>query len=149
MNMTLQDTLDAPRAATAWRPEPGESIIGELADVGERDGGYGPYPVLTLATDDGARTVHAFHEVLRNELAKLAPQIGERIGIKYVGKHPERGYHQYRLRAERAGGSVNWSRYSEANPEEQPERHLTSVPEPAPAEAAAASGGDDIDDIPY
>jgi hypothetical protein len=156
---TLQNVLDATQAAAAWRPAPGDTIIGELADVGERDNGYGPYPILTLLTDDGAISVHCFHEVLRSELAKLSPQVGECIGIKYIGRHPEKSYHQYRVSVERPGGSVvDWSRYGDAGLDDQQRawsedsdgRYSATTPvtlEGAQAPQVAAKGSDD--DIPF
>ena len=49
---------------------------------------YGTYPIVTLRNDagDGEYAVHGFHTVLKNELAKRPPRIGERLGIKYLGQ---------------------------------------------------------------
>jgi hypothetical protein len=40
--------------------------------------------------------VHGFHTVLKREFSKARPDIGSRIGVKYLGKH-ERGYEAYRV----------------------------------------------------
>jgi hypothetical protein len=74
--------------AEAWRPEPGDALIGEVVDLDERDSEYGdvPYPIVTVLTDDGNEVAfHGFHTIARRELAKKQPQVGERIGIKYIG----------------------------------------------------------------
>ena len=38
---SLDDRLDA-EFAPAWRPEPGEKLIGEVVALSERTGEYGP-----------------------------------------------------------------------------------------------------------
>ena len=98
--------------APAWKPDPGDKIAGIVTDLSEREGAFGRYPIVTLRTEDGEFAVHAFHEVLTNELARLAPKQGDVLGIKYVGKHPERGYHVYRVRRSGADAGVQWARYS-------------------------------------
>jgi hypothetical protein len=107
---TLEDELDA-EFAEAWRPAPGDKLVGTVTALSERDGAYGRYPILTLRKADGTPlAVHAFHDVLQNELARIAPKVGDELGIKYEGKDAERGYHRYRVR--RAGeDGVEWSRY--------------------------------------
>jgi hypothetical protein len=83
---TLQDRLDA--SAEAWRPNPGDKLIGTVVDVDLRASDYGdPYPIVTVQRDDGTEAAfHGFHTVARRELAKKQPQFGDQIGIKYVGK---------------------------------------------------------------
>jgi hypothetical protein len=98
----LQDQLDA-EFAPAWRPAPGEKVVGTVVALDTRDGAFGRYPIVTLNTGGEEVALHAFHEVLANELARLAPKIGDELGVKYLGQHTEKGYHQYRVR--RAGGS--------------------------------------------
>jgi hypothetical protein len=59
--------------------------------------------------------------VAMNELAKQCPAIGERIGVKYVGKVDGRGgssYHAYRVQVDRGDvGAVNWAKYSDETSE--------------------------------
>ena len=108
----LQDQLDADYAE-AWKPAPGQSIVGVVVDVTEREGAYGRYPIVTLRTEAGdERALHAFHEVLADELAKLAPKPGDEIGVKFLGKHPERKYYRYRARRSGATAEVAWSKYA-------------------------------------
>lgn len=102
---TLNDDHE-PEYAPAWRPQPGEGIEGTVVAVSQREGGYGSYPVLTLDTSDGELAVHAFHAVLRNELAEYAPEVGDALAIVYQGKvegrHGKR-YHAYRVAYAAAG----------------------------------------------
>jgi hypothetical protein len=113
---SLEDRLRLSQEREAWRPAAGEQLVGTVLSITERESNYGgTYPLLVVATDDGrALDVHAFESVLLDELAKLRPRVGERIGIAYLGKHEERGYHRYRLVVDRdAQPSVDWDRYGE------------------------------------
>lgn len=103
----LADRLDA-EYAEAWRPNPGDKIVGTIATIEMFTGQYEPYPIVTVDTDDGPRSVHAFHTVLRSELAGKKPQPGDRIGIKYRGKS-DKGYESYRVVVE-SDRRVDWDR---------------------------------------
>jgi hypothetical protein len=86
----------------AWRPNPGDTISGYVVKVAAADGDYGPYPVVTVRTTQLPQgevdvAVHAFHDMLRSELADRQVQAGDQITITYLGKHPEKDYHGYRV----------------------------------------------------
>ena len=131
----LQDQLDADYAE-AWKPAPGQSIVGVVVDVTEREGAYGRYPIVTLRTEAGdERALHAFHEVLADELAKLAPKPGDEIGVKFLGKHPERKYYRYRARRSGATAEVAWSKYAGGGESDEAQVH---APLDYEAEAATA-----------
>jgi hypothetical protein len=104
--------------APAWRPEPGDKLIGRVVELGERTTEYGTYPIVTVQTDEGERfAAHAIHTVLASQLAGKRPKVGERIGIVYRGKvkGDEREYHSYRVEVERDGdAAVDWSRHADA-----------------------------------
>jgi hypothetical protein len=148
--VSLSDQLDKDYAP-AWRPVPGEKVIGAVTALDAREGAYGTYPIVTLETDDGEIALHCFHEVLQNELAKIAPKIGDRIGVKYVGKHPERGYHVYRVQRDGADDEFAWGQFGADEPAAPP---ASDVPNdfPAygepPAETTKPGGGDDAD-VPF
>ncbi len=81
---SLEDRLDSN--AEAWKPNPGDTLVGEVVDVDTHDAGYGSYPIVTVRTDDGGEVaIHGFHTVLKREFAKARPEIGSRIGVKYLG----------------------------------------------------------------
>lgn len=63
--------------------------------------------------------MHAFHEVLANELARVAPKVGDTIGIVYRGKDPERGYHRYRVRGE-DDGKFDWGSFGDPSSDAGP-----------------------------
>ncbi len=95
----------------AWRPKPGDKLVGELVHVEERDGGYGAYPVLTIRDQDGKDWAwHGMHSVARGEVGRLQPRIGERLGVKYLGKLTGKTagttYHGWKVRAERVPGTT-------------------------------------------
>jgi hypothetical protein len=75
------DPLDR-EFAPGWAPEAGDKIRGKLIQRDERDGGFGAYPIYTLALADGYEArigggldaldevaVHASRDVLRRKLA--------------------------------------------------------------------------------
>lgn len=102
---TLEQRLDS--YAEAWRPEPGDKLVGTVVELGQRQSEFDkdPYPIITVETEEGEQfAFHGFHTVARGELAKLRPRLGERIGIAYHGKHEERGYERYRIIVEREHG---------------------------------------------
>jgi len=111
-NLSLSDRLES--FAEGWRPKPGEKLIGVITEVDEResDFGNGRYPVITVASDDGREVaLHGFHTVLKGELAKKRPAVGDRIGVAYFGRSGgERPYERYRLIVEKPNpeGGVDW-----------------------------------------
>lgn len=111
--MSMNDRLD--QEVTAWRPEPGDKIYGKVVDISENQGEYEPYPLLEIETADGAMVaVHAFHTVLKSELAKKRPSPGDSIGIKYLGKTAGKDYEGYRVIIDRAAPTpIDWGQQTE------------------------------------
>ncbi len=109
--MTLEDRLDS--ASEPWKPSPGDKLIGSVVDIDERDAGYGLYPIVVVLADDGEQyAFHAFHTVAKSELAKARPVVGDRIGIKYLGKPEGKEYESYKVTVEREAGpqQLDWER---------------------------------------
>jgi hypothetical protein len=117
---TLDERLDS--FAEPWKPEPGDKLVGEVVELDERTNEYGTYPVVTVRTDDGEELAfHAFRTVAKNELAKQRPEVGDRIGIKYVGKPEGKDYELYRVKVERNESQpqpLDWSAYAGDEPSE-------------------------------
>lgn len=133
MARDLEDRLD--EFPKGWRPKPGDKLVGVVTGIDVRDGDYGRYPVVTVETEDGEIAVHAFHTVLKRELARQRPRPGERIGIAYHGRDEGKGYERYRLAVDREAepdAGPDWDEIGE-----QAEREL-SGDDP--------SAGDDDDD---
>jgi hypothetical protein len=114
---SIFDQLDKDYAP-AWRPEPGAKVVGTVTDLTARDGQFGRYAVVTIHAEgegfDGEVAVHAFHEVLANELARVAPKVGDRIGIRYDGRDSDKGYHRYRVRGE--DSRFDWGAFGDPQP---------------------------------
>lgn len=134
---SLDEALDKANAP-AWKPEPSDKIVGTIVALDERTNDYGTYPIVTLALDDGSEVaLHAFHSVFSSELARWRPKVGERLGVKYLGKvgGEDRSYHGYRVKVERVGGGgVNWSQYGDPDDElaepTKPQERPTAVRDP-------------------
>lgn len=94
------------RDSEPWRPNPGDTIEGEVVELDTRDGGYGPYPIVTVVTDDDREvTVHCFHEALRGQVESKNVAVGDTIGVIYRGKTTSangRSFHSYRLIVDRS-----------------------------------------------
>lgn len=160
----------APQAddfPTGWRPESGDKLTGAVTDISTGQGGYDPYPIVTLQPDDGGAevAVHAFHTVLRRELARRRPKIGTHLEITYLGKKGDgrEAYHLYRVRGEGDKAGYDWDRElpeeeratppaSDITPDLPPmttgrdiaEREPATVPQGAQADTDGDTDGDDL-----
>lgn len=89
---TLDQKLTAQREN--WKPHSDssqpKSVSGLVIDQTERDLGFeqkGTAPFLRVLADDGTEwSVAGFHAVLRAELLRVGPRIGDRIGVLYQGE---------------------------------------------------------------
>jgi hypothetical protein len=111
---SLEERLDSN--AEAWKPQPGEKLIGTITDLDERENEYGTYPIVTVRTDNGDELAfHAFRTVAKNELAKKRPQVGDRIGIAYHGKPAGKEWEAYKIVVERdetQPAEVDWEKHA-------------------------------------
>lgn len=148
--MSFEDRLEAG-LAPAWRPdkEDTDTLIGVVTDIQMASSDYEPYPLVVIRRDDGSEVaVHAFHTVLKNELLRHKPNIGERVGIKYLGEQPTKpgskfkSFIGYRVKVDREAGSFDWG--SVGKPQETPEAYR----EPEQVAVTVPDGAGD-DDIPF
>jgi hypothetical protein len=100
----LRDELDNWNGwPEAWRPEPGDILVGRIDayDVGHTN--YGPVRTVLLTQEDTGERVSVWlsSTVLLNLFEQHKPKPGERIGLKYLGKDETKGYHRYRLVVDR------------------------------------------------
>lgn len=107
-------TTETTDYATGWRPSPGDVVSGKVIDIAATDGGYGVYPIVTVEVDGGGEVaVHAFHTVLRRELARRRPKVGDVLEIKYLGKQESKGsngaYDGYRVKSDKDVVGYDWS----------------------------------------
>lgn len=114
MSTSFEERLEQGNAP-AWRPdkEDADLLVGEVISIDRGQSEYEPYPILTIAREsDGTElAVHGFHSVLKNELMKQQPQVGERIGIKYLGEITtgQRPYIGYRVKVDRSAATFSWA----------------------------------------
>lgn len=110
--MSILNRLDAP-TPSAWRPEPGDSLIGRVVEIDSRTTEYGAYPMVTVQIDDGTEVCfHAFHSVAKSELARRRPGVGDKIGVKFLGKPAGKSYENYKIVVESAQpqAAVDWAK---------------------------------------
>lgn len=141
--MTEEEYVEA-EYPDAWVPAPGDEIAGRVVGITmSPDFGYGPYPIVTLDVEGTERAVHAMHQVLRQELAKRAPRIGDEVQIKFLGKRkPKTGngqpFNVYRV----TGGQEREFSWDSQLPEDEREQLSQSVPiqaAPTPSQVARAA----------
>lgn len=125
---TLEDKLTATREN--WKPHADvsqpKSVSGLVIDKTERELGFeqqGTAPFLRVLADDGVEwSVAGFHAVLRAELLRTGPHVGDRVGVIYQGEGKARenqsAPHLYRVVVER-------------NPDgpQEPDRELPPAPD--------------------
>lgn len=117
----LENTPEETREYTEseqWRPDPGEGIEGVVTETFTfpskyKDAKTGTYPdipglVLKVDGDDTLWSVVGLHGVLRQEIEKAEPAVGDRVAIIYTGKREgkEFEYEHYRMAIRRGNGSV-------------------------------------------
>jgi hypothetical protein len=82
--------FDDDREIERFDLTPGNAVTGILHDVEERSSDFGPapYKFLVIDCEQTGRLlgVPAWHFGLRQKLAQLKPQIGERVRIKVLGE---------------------------------------------------------------
>jgi hypothetical protein len=89
-----------------WRPQPGDSLVGTLDRFETRNGLYGEFNCAILVADDGSEhSVALTPKQLQSTWTRWNPQVGERVGLRYVGERQsqDRGitYRTYYLRVHR------------------------------------------------
>jgi hypothetical protein len=105
----LNESSDALRES--WKPNPGDLIAGTVQGYETAEGKFGPVTLLILAEEDESGkptgsevTVWLAHKVLWDEVRKLKPRIGERIGIRRLEDNATKGYARYRVIVDREDG---------------------------------------------
>jgi hypothetical protein len=143
-----------------WRPhDQGHQpeLKGVMVSAEPGTSSYGEYPIVKIQEDGTGKvwTVHAFHTVLRQNIARCMPKPGDRLEIAFLGKTPDtpqrKGYYNWQV----SGGQpreYDWSRELPrgAGPlqvVESPDVPIepVAVPRPQPTPAGAQYG----DDVPF
>ncbi len=119
------DELDAwlERDPTPWwQPQEDDppKLKGTVTGVDFRPNKNGEQcPFVTVWTDDGKYwEVRGYHQVLWDELARRQPEVGDRIGIKYLGR-PDKAF-LYEVRVIKANPEpLDWTALEKAPEAEQ------------------------------
>ncbi|MGD0254763.1 MAG: hypothetical protein ABSB99_04290 [Acidimicrobiales bacterium] len=112
--------------APGWRPAVGDVVVGTVVEIDEAVSNYGEgtYPIITVCGEDKSEVaIHGFHSVLKSEIARKKPAVGDLLGVKYLGVPEGKKYEAYRVRVERAETPVDWDTMAA-----QAEGELTDAP---------------------
>jgi hypothetical protein len=139
--------------AQGWEPNL-DIVEGAVTSIDIRRGEYEPYPVVTIVPDDGkSLAVHAFHTSLKNQLADLDVQVGDRIAILHLGrqrtKDGKREFEGYRVK--KLGGEskkIDWDTLAETDPAPTSDIPVL-IPEAPPEVGHAPSSAEVDDDVPF
>jgi hypothetical protein len=99
-----------------WRPDKGDvnPLVGTLLDVTTASTAFdAEYPLAEIVDDQGVSwSFHAFRDIAKSELSRLAPEIGDLISVTYLGVPDGKRYHVYRIRfADGRSTKPDWSRF--------------------------------------
>jgi hypothetical protein len=99
----LLDDLDRPKVA--WRPSPGDAVIGKVVAMMTATSEYADYPLLTLdpGPDSPLVDVHAFHTWLKSDIVRLNVREGDIFGVKFLDVNGPRNAARYRTSLKRTG----------------------------------------------
>lgn len=109
MSDPLRDELEQERRerewAETWKPDPGEMLVGTLEGYDEAATDYGEYTVAHVRDEEGVlRGLWLMHSVLQDEWKEASPEIGERVGIQYLGQREgkDHSYHMWVVKVDRS-----------------------------------------------
>ena len=92
----------------AWKPEVGDSIVGELVRYSRGRSRYGPAWIAHVKEERGGEllAVWIFHAALLDAFKRERPEPGERLGLRRLedGTGAHGNYRRFALVVEREGG---------------------------------------------
>ena len=141
----LKDELEQERRekewAETWKPqEPGDMLVGTLEGYDEATTDFGTYTVAHIRDEEGVlRGLWLMHSVLQDEWKEAAPEVGERVGVQYLGQRSgaDFDYHMWTVKVDR----------SETAEDEAPQESDTAGADRQPQKRSAEheSGAGDFD----
>ncbi|MBT9167445.1 MAG: hypothetical protein DDT19_00783 [Syntrophomonadaceae bacterium] len=88
--------------APSWKLEEGAIVVGRIKSYSQALTNYGEAWVCTIEEEtQGPLSIWLTSTVLIDQFKRLKPKVGERVGIKCLGKHPERKYWRFIVRVDR------------------------------------------------
>jgi hypothetical protein len=103
-----------PRAQAWIASEDDPVIVGRLVAIEPGETEYGPAQVAVVEQRDGERrSVWVLQQLLREEFARLSPQVGEVIAIGYHGRKISQTtgnpYDVFRVAVDRSSEPFDWA----------------------------------------
>jgi hypothetical protein len=98
--------IDLIALAPAWKPNPGDIILGKIVRLAWNEGGkWGRYPILTLQLEDGSYVaIHGASHALKEQMMELRPKLGETAAFRDNGRKMgknNREYYSYTMQIDR------------------------------------------------
>ncbi len=126
---SLRDRMAAlsDEQVRAWKSSEGDILTGEVTLVDARTSQFTgkEEPVLHVRDDETGTEVAVYGstQVLRDEIIRLAPQVGEQIALRRFtdGKSARHSYARFKLVVERDAEQekFNWDRFGQSPTQEQ------------------------------
>jgi hypothetical protein len=94
-----------------WKPKDGDILVGfvDSYDVGHTPFGAVRTCIVTEEATNKKVSLWLSSTVLLDLFQRHKPKPGERIGLKYLGKDEDKGYHRYRLLVDRPDEALEFS----------------------------------------
>jgi hypothetical protein len=86
-----------------WSPQPGETLVGRIVGYISRVTKRGPARLAVVEREDGSGRIQVWITaiVLKSAFEEQKPRAGDRVGIRYNGRHETKSYHLYSLVVDR------------------------------------------------
>lgn len=95
--------------APSWKLEEGGIVVGKIIGYNQAQTAYGEAWVCSIEDEtQGPLSVWLTSTVLIDQFKKLKPKVGEQVGIKCLGKHPEKKYWRFALKVDRPEEEPNF-----------------------------------------
>lgn len=94
----------------AWNPQPGATLVGTVILYDQGHTQFGPVRTAIIEREEGSRvSLWINSTVLLSLFERDKPKVGERIGLRYLGKHAAKGYRRYHLVVDREPGEITFT----------------------------------------
>jgi len=101
---------EAAQHPPSWKLADGAVVVGAIASYHKVDTERGPAWVCTIHDDRcGPVAVWLTPVGLATRFSQLKPAVGERVGVKCLGKHPQKGYWQFKVLVDRPDELPEWA----------------------------------------
>jgi hypothetical protein len=106
MGRDLTSELDRQAESSrlpSWNPEIGETLTGTIVAFTTRMTKFGETRLAIVDREDGEGQVQLWLSsvVLKGLFEQQRPRCGDRIGVRYGGRHEQKNYHLYSLVVDR------------------------------------------------